>query len=256
MTYFEKLMAVRADKGAGLFLLLDPDRTDRRKLLGTAEVARDFGVDALLVGTSFVTRDGFSDSLAQIKKAAKIPVILFPGNWGQVSRHADAILFLSLISGRNPTYLIEEQVRGAPLIKDFGLEPIPTGYMLIESNATTAVQYVSGTLPIPRNKPEIAMVHALAAKYMGMKLVYLEAGSGTAQPVPTEMVTAVADYAKLPIVVGGGIRTPATGRQMVQAGASFVVIGTQMENEHDPAFLAEMADAVHVKSIAQVQGNL
>jgi phosphoglycerol geranylgeranyltransferase len=252
MTYFDKLLAVRADKGAGFLLLLDPDRMDRNKLLEAAEAASGFGVDALLAGTSFVTRDGFTESLAEVKKVTDLPLILFPGNWGQVSPHADAILYLCLVSGRNPTYLIEEQVRGAPLIKEYGLEPIPTAYMLIESGTATAVQYVSGTQPIPRAKPEIAMVHALAARFMGMKMVYLEAGSGTAQPVPVEMVTAVVDYAGLPVMIGGGIRTPGDARQRVQAGASFVVLGTQMETVNDFGFLEEMADAVHIKSITRV----
>lgn len=251
MKIFDRLLKVRDDKGAGFFLLLDPDRVESKRLIATAEAASSFGVDAILAGSSFVMSHTFDSRMAEIKRATDLPLIIFPGGSGQVSKHADAILFLSLISGRNPTYLIEEQVKGAPMIKSFGLEPIPTGYMLIDSGSITSVQYISGTLPIPRDKYDIAMAHALAAKYMGMKTVYLEAGSGGKHPVPEEMITAVAEYGELPVIVGGGIRTPKEASARVAAGASFVVIGTMLENELDFGFMDEMADAIHgsVKTI-------
>ncbi|MDD4053190.1 MAG: geranylgeranylglyceryl/heptaprenylglyceryl phosphate synthase [candidate division Zixibacteria bacterium] len=245
MTLFEKLLAVKQDRGAGFFLLLDPDQGDVGHMIALAESAADCGVDAILAGSSLVTCADFHDRLAHIKRATTLPVILFPGNSTQISPHADGILYLSLISGRNPQYLIEEQVRGAPLVKEYGLEPIPTGYMLIESGRPTSVQYVSGTMPIPRDKTDIARIHALAAGYMGMKVAYLEAGSGAAEPVPVEMIAAVADYGGLPVIVGGGIKSPHQAEQRVAAGASFVVVGNRFEGKPDLMLITEMADAIH-----------
>lgn len=248
MPLYEKLLNIRDENGAGFFLLLDPDHPDRRNLLALAEAAESSGVDIILVGGSFLTSADFDACLADIKRATSLPVILFPGSSRQIARHADGVLFLSLISGRNPTYLIDEQVKGAPLIKAFGLEAIPTGYILVESGRPTSVQFISGTMPIPRDKDELAVVHALAAEYLGMKLVYLEAGSGAVHPVPERMITAVADGCRLPVIVGGGIGTPEQAASRVAAGASFIVIGTRMEKGHGTGFLAEMAAAIHSSS--------
>jgi phosphoglycerol geranylgeranyltransferase len=245
MSLFDDLIRIRDEKGAGFLLLLDPDRVDRERLISAAQSAQVCGVDAILAGSSMITHYDFDSRMADIKRVTKLPVILFPGSSGQVSKHADGILYISLISGRNPTYLIEEQVKGAPMIKAYGLEPIPTGYMLIESGSITSVQYISGTIPIPRNKNDIAMVHALTAQYLGMKMVYLEAGSGASQPVPEEMIKAVAEYCDLPVIVGGGIRNPKQAASMINAGASFIVIGTRLEFEDDFGFMTEMADAIH-----------
>ncbi|MCP4567317.1 MAG: geranylgeranylglyceryl/heptaprenylglyceryl phosphate synthase [FCB group bacterium] len=245
MSVFERLLSIREEKGAGFFLLLDPDRIDRGQLIKTAETAEACGVDAVLAGSSFITGHDFDARMTDIKGATDLPVIIFPGNAGQVSRHADGILFMSLISGRNPTYLIEEQVKAAPAVKTFGLETIPTGYMLIESGTVTSVQYISGTMPIPRGKNDIAMAHALAAQYLGMKMIYLEAGSGSDRGVPEEMVAAVSGYVELPVVVGGGIRKPQQAADRVSAGASFIVVGTAVEESCDEGFLTEMSDAVH-----------
>jgi len=242
MPLFERLLRIREERGAGFFLLLDPDRLERDRLRTMAATAAECGVDAILAGSSLLTSNTFDARLADVRQATTLPVIIFPGNATQVSRHADGILFLSLISGRNPAYLIEEQVRGAPRIKAFGLEPIPTGYMLIESGSLTSVQFASATWPIPRDKNDIAMAHALAAKYLGMKMVYLEAGSGARQTVPEEMVTAVAEYGELPVIVGGGIRRPEQAASLVRAGASFIVVGTWLEHEGS---LALMAEAIH-----------
>lgn len=252
MTLFERLLKVRQDRGAGFFLLLDPDRGDSERMIALAESAASGGVDAILAGSSLVTGAGFHGHLAEIKRATSLPVILFPGNSTQISPHADGVLFLSLISGRNPQYLIEEQVRGAPLIKEYGLEPIPTGYMLIESGRPTSVQYVSGTMPIPRTKPEIAKVHALAANYLGMKAVYLEAGSGAVESVPYEMTAAVAEYGGLPVIVGGGIKTPREAEQQVLSGASFVVVGNHLEENPDIHRIMEMAEAIHTGAPTRV----
>jgi putative glycerol-1-phosphate prenyltransferase len=154
-------------------------------------------------------------------------------------------LFLSLVSGRNPDLLIGQHVRAAPAIKAVGLEPIPTAYMLVESGTLTTIEYISDTKPIPRQKPDIALAHALAAEYMGMRLVYLDGGSGAKEPVPTEMIRACYEYITLPLIVGGGIRSGEAAQAAVQAGASFVVVGNALEKTSGRSLLTELADAVH-----------
>ncbi len=172
-------------------MLLDPDRKSPAALAKFAKSMEAAGADGFLIGSSIMVSSSFERAVKAVKKAVKAPLIIFPNGSGMLSKSADAVLFMSLLSGRNPSLLIDEQVKAAPQIKALGLEPIPTGYILIESGNLTSVCYLSNTMPIPRNKPEIAKAHALAAEYMGMKLVYLEAGSGAAMPVPTETVTQV-----------------------------------------------------------------
>lgn len=248
------LLRTREEKGGGLLVLIDPDRTDERACLSLAEAAFSCGVDALLVGTSFMLNSNFREMVGKIKATAassvsdgqqRVPIIIFPGSAAQVAPDADAILFTSLISGRNPSFLIDEQVKGAPLIKRYGVEPIPTGYMLIESGPLTSVQYISGTMPIPRDKTDIACAHALAAQYLGMRLVYLEAGSGAESSVPIAMVEHVSDYIDIPVVVGGGIRHPDQCAERIAAGAGFVVVGNGLEGALDMEYIKDLAAAVH-----------
>lgn len=241
----EGLYRTRKQRGGGFMLLLDPDRTSESTCLSLAETSAGCGVDALLVGSSFMLNTTFHHTVRAIKERTDLPVILFPGSAMQLTGDADAVLFTSLISSRNPGYLIEEQVKGAPLVKHFGLEAIPTGYMLIESGSQTSVQYMSDSQPIPRDKFDIACAHALAAQYMGMKLVYLEAGSGATGSVPAEMIEAVSGYVEIPVVTGGGIRTPAECSAKISAGASFVVVGNFFEHTNDAGLLQEMAAATH-----------
>jgi phosphoglycerol geranylgeranyltransferase len=241
---YKKLLAAADDQGAGYLALIDPDRSTPGQAAKTAVACAEAGVNALLVGTSFLVSDGLDNLIKEIKLATSLPVILFPGSAGHLSREADAVLFLSLISGRNPTYLIEEHVKASPLIKIYGIEPISTGYMLVESGRNTSVLYMSNTKPIPRDKPEIAQAHALAAQYLGMKMIYLEAGSGADKAVPVEMVQAVAEYVETPLIVGGGIRTPEAARERIEAGAKFIVTGTVIE-KGGISLLKEFADAIH-----------
>ncbi len=236
------LLEICKRRGAGYLTLLDPDRLSPGELEARAKTCADADADAILVGTSLMLSD-HSSVFQRIKGAVDIPVIIFPGSVGQIVPTADAILFLSLISGRNPELLIGQHVKAAPLLKEYGVEAIPTGYILIESGAFTSVEFMSNTRPIPRTKNDIAMAHALAAEYLGMRLVYLEAGSGARDPVPDEMVEAVVDYVSLPVMVGGGIRDPETARTKVEMGARFVVTGTAVEN--DPGRLRELGEAVH-----------
>jgi phosphoglycerol geranylgeranyltransferase len=243
MSVYQKLLNVRDQKGAGFLVLLDPDRMSVQDIVDLARKSEQGGADGFLVGSSLLLSTRFDEAVKEIKAHVKVPVTIFPGNANQVSRHADAILFLSLISGRNPHLLIGEQVKAAPAVREFGLEPIPTGYMLIESGAPTSVQFMSDTQPIPSNKPDIAKAHALAAEYLGMKMVFLEAGSGAESPVPDNIVRQVKDFISIPIIVGGGIKDPDVAHNKVKNGASFVVIGNFLEE--DDSLIREFAEAIH-----------
>ena len=242
---YTSLVETRARRGGAFFLLLDPDRHARREYVALAEAAEECGVDCILVGSSLLFHVDFHDAVREIKHHTDLPVVIFPGSYAQVCPDADAIVFSSLISSRNPGYLIDEQVRGAPLVKRYGLEPIATGYMLIESGPLTSVQYMSSSLPIPRSKNDIACAHALAAQYLGMKMVYLEAGSGAAQPVPVEMVHEVSTAVNIPVIVGGGLRAPDQCAERIAAGAAFVVMGNCFESEPGFRLLREAAAATH-----------
>ncbi|UCD95604.1 MAG: geranylgeranylglyceryl/heptaprenylglyceryl phosphate synthase [Candidatus Zixiibacteriota bacterium] len=245
MGVFESLKGVKEKKGGAFLVLIDPDRTTKGKILALVEAAGDSEVDALLVGSSFMLHTNFNRTVKDIKQISTVPVIIFPGTHSQISPDADAILFTSLISGRNSQYLIDEQVRGAPIIREYGLEVISTGYMLIESGGYTSVQYISNSMPIPAEKHDVACAHALAAQYMGMKAVFMEAGSGAKYSVPEPMIEAVSEYIDLPIFVGGGIRTPDEVHRKIQAGASFVIVGNQLELESDFELLRELTTAAH-----------
>lgn len=242
---YDKLTLGVMKNGGGFLLLVDPDRGMLSDILPLVEEAGAAGADAILVGTSFLFNSDFPEAIRQIKRASAVPVILFPGSASQVTPGADAILFMSLISGRNPAYLIDEQVRGAPLVKSYGIEAIPTGYMLIESGSYTSVEFVSNTRPIPRSKGDLAAAHALAAEYLGIKLVYLEAGSGARLAVPEKMITEVSSQITIPVVVGGGIVTPEDAAKSINAGASFVVVGTRFEAPSSQQRLREFAEACH-----------
>jgi putative glycerol-1-phosphate prenyltransferase len=242
---FNSLIEAKARRGGAFFLLIDPVKQPEHGFISLTETAGECGVDAILVGGSFVLNPNYARSVELIKRASAVPVIIFPGSAAQVCSHADAILFTSLLSGRNPNYLIDEQFKAAPLIKHCNLEVIPTGYLLIESGSLTSVQFVSGSLPIPRHKHDIACAHALAAQYLGMKLVYLEAGSGAKLAVSVEMVKAVTEYVDIPVMVGGGLTTPRECAERIEAGGSWVVVGTKLERDLDPGLLREMTSATH-----------
>ncbi|MFH2057023.1 MAG: geranylgeranylglyceryl/heptaprenylglyceryl phosphate synthase [bacterium] len=245
MSIYQRLLRIAERRGAGFLVLLDPDEYPKVDLIACAERAEDGGADALLLGGSLVRAGVIDNVVREIKQRVTLPVITFPGDAGQLTRYADAVLFMSLLSGRNPEYLIGEQVKGAPLVKEYDLEAISTAYLLIESGSLTSVQHLSQTQPLPRNKPELVKAHALAAQYFGMKLVYLEAGSGARYAVPEEIVTAVCEHVSLPIICGGGLRNPKQAAARVEAGASFVVIGNRFQESDGLALLAEFADAIH-----------
>lgn len=247
MKVFDTLLQIRQQRGAGYFVLIDPDKQDVAHAAALARTCETSGVDALLIGGSLLLANVFDETVQAVKEACSLPIILFPGSTKQISRHAHAILFLSLISGRNPESLIGGQVMAAPIIKSVNLEPIATGYMFIDSGTVTSALFMSDTRPIPHEKPDIAAAHALAAQYLGMQCVYLEAGSGAKHSVPNHVIAAVRRYTEIPIICGGGIRTPEDARGKVAAGADFIVTGTVIEKDSDPALIRAFADAVHIK---------
>jgi phosphoglycerol geranylgeranyltransferase len=245
MNTYERLLKIKSERGAGYFVLIDPDKIKPKQLPAFIESATDAGVDAFLIGGSLLLSNEFDETLKLIKQHTQVPVIIFPGNISQVSSVADAMLFLMLISGRNPENLIGNHVIAAPIIKRMGLETISTGYILVEGGHVTSVEFMSNTKPIPRNKADIAVAHALAAEMIGIKMLYLEAGSGAELSVPEAMIQKVATYCTLPLIVGGGIRTPEEARQKVEAGASFVVTGTIIEEHGQSSLIKQFADAIH-----------
>jgi putative glycerol-1-phosphate prenyltransferase len=244
MTIYQRLCEYRNKGEKGLFILLDPDKQNAKELCKRAVKAEELAVSAILVGGSQINTDDFDATVKEIKSAVQIPVLLFPGSSSQLSKYADAVLFLSLISGRNPQYLISEQVSAAPRVKQLKIEVIPTAYMLIESGSITALEFISGTKPIPRDQIGIATAHALAGEYLGMKLVYLEAGSGALKPVPREMISAVKKTISLPLIVGGGIRNPNAVKVAVDAGADFLVVGNALEGKGGEDLLSDMVSAL------------
>jgi phosphoglycerol geranylgeranyltransferase len=244
MTTYEQLLATKKEKGAGYIVLIDPDKLEASALPEFMREATKAGVDAFLIGGSLMLSNEFDAVLRTMKENTERPVVIFPGSLFQISAVADAILYILLISGRNPDHLIGNHVVASPIIRRMKLESISTGYMLIEGGNVTSAEFMSNTKPIPRAKPDIAVAHAIAAEMMGLKMLYLEAGSGALHSVPEKMIAAVAKYVQLPIIVGGGIRTPEEAAKKVSAGASFVVTGTVVE-ESGLQHICAFADAIH-----------
>ena len=242
---FQYLLDVKSEKGAGYIVLIDPDKKNEKSLIKQVEAANHSGVDALFVGGSLMMDSNHNERVAQIKKCSDIPVIFFPGGANQINRHYDAMLFMSLLSGRNPQYLIGEQVVVAPIVKDMGMEVIPTAYLLFDGGAHSTVEVISGTRPLPMNRPDIAVAHALAAEFMGKKLIYLEAGSGATDAVSIDIIQSVSSNTHVPLIVGGGIRTPKSAQERIAAGASFIVTGTVLEENGNNGLMNAFADAVH-----------
>ena len=242
---YSHLESIRRKKGAGYLVLIDPDTKNDGRIEAIVESVNRSGADAILIGGSLIMDSGFDERAKKIKSLSDVPVILFPGSVSQLGPHFDAVLFMSIISGRNPTYLIGEQVIGAPIVKDLDLEPIPTGYMLFDGSGHSTVEFMSNSRPLPMNRPEIAVAHGLAGQYLGMRLLYLEAGSGSLSPINDEIVEAVAGNCDIPIIVGGGVKNPSVAAQKVKAGASFIVTGTVAELDESADILIDFAEAIH-----------
>ena len=224
-------------------VLIDPDKLDEKSLQSTIELAINAKVDYFFVGGSLVVTDTLDKVVSTIKEKCSIPVVLFPGSPDQITPKADALLYLSLISGRNPELLIGQHVISAPFVRQSGLEIMPVGYMLVDGGTPTTVSYISNTNPIPSNKNDIASCTAMAGEMLGLKLIYMDAGSGASRPIPTAMIQQVAKYIQIPLIVGGGITTAEKAKENCLAGADIIVVGNAIEK--DPALITEMAIAIH-----------
>lgn len=229
-------------------VLIDPDKVNHLLLDELTNLCIEADVDYLLVGGSLVISNYLDECIQHIKRNCDIPVILFPGSTSQVSRYADALLYLSMISGRNPELLIGQHVVSAPFVKQSGLEIISTGYMVIDGGAPTTVSYISNASPIPADKNEIAMCTAMAGEMLGMKLIYMDAGSGAKRAVTEAMIEKVSKCIEAPLVVGGGISNPEKAYINCKAGADIIVVGNAIEK--DASLIKEMSIAIHSMTVS------
>lgn len=237
---YEEILKAKKQQRKQLFVLVDPDKTGH--LENILQQPEHELPDAFLVGGTLLEENNTEAVVEFIKKACRKPVILFPGNPSQLCSNADGLLLLSLISGRNPELLIGQHVLAAPLIHKSKLEVISVGYILMDSGKPTAVSYMSNTVPIPADKPQIAAATALAGTQLGLKCIYLEGGSGGQQHPSTEVIKAVRAFIDTPLLVGGGITTPEQARNICKAGADILVGGTIFE--HEPNLVAEFIRAI------------
>jgi len=230
---YNNILQSKAKNEKLLAILLDPDKIDLNKTAVLIEKINQSPATHIFIGGSIVNNNILDELIIKIKQNCNLPIVLFPGNPSQISNKADAILFLSLISGRNPDFLIEHQVQAAPILKKTNLEIISTGYILIESGTETAVERVSKTNPLDRNNQDLALATAQAGEMLGNKFIYLEAGSGAKQAVPLEMIQLVSQNIRIPLIVGGGIVDLRGIQNAYDSGADIVVIGTAFEKDVD-----------------------
>ena len=230
--------------GKKLFaILIDPDKQNKKELKQIVEKAKSAKADLLFVGGSLLTNDSLNSCLETLKNNCDIPVVLFPGNAMQVNDKADAILFLSLISGRNAEMLIGKQVITAPILKQSSLEVIPTGYMLIDSGKPTTASYMSNTTPIPHEKNAVAACTALAGEMLGLKCIFMDGGSGALTPISEKMIASVRKSINAPLIIGGGISSGKKAAANCQAGADIIVVGNAIEK--DESLIEEISNAIH-----------
>jgi phosphoglycerol geranylgeranyltransferase len=231
-------------------VLIDPDKVNAESIHELVKLSIEAHVDYFFVGGSLVISSHLDECIQQIKAACNIPVILFPGSPSQISKHADALLYLSLISGRNPELLIGQHVISAPFVKKSGLEIMPTGYMVIDGGAPTTVSYISNASPIPADKSEIAMCTAMAGEMLGMQLIYMDAGSGAKRAITEQMIESVAKHIDVPLIVGGGITEPEKAYLNCKAGADIIVVGNAIEK--DVSLIKEISAAIHSVAIVKM----
>jgi len=226
-----------------LAVLIDPDKVNERVIQQAIELGITAKVDYFFIGGSLLLKDEMNKWIQQIKQQSAIPVVIFPGSVYQINESADAILFLSLISGRNPDLLIGQHVVAAPMLYHMDIEVISTGYMLIDGGVPTTVSYLSNSTPIPADKSPIAISTALAGEMLGLKMLYLEAGSGARNSVPLDMIKAVSKYISIPLIIGGGIRSPQMAVEICKAGADVIVVGNAFEKK--PNLIKAITQAIH-----------
>lgn len=242
-TLYQQWLQAKAARRKQFIVLIDPDKLDFKEVAVLVDLAETAQVDGFFIGGSLVVNDALDDLIQSIKEHSSIPTVLFPGSSRQLSYRADALLLLSLISGRNPELLIGKHVETAPFLKISPLEIISTGYMLIDGGVPTSVSYMSNTYPIPADKASIAAATAMAGELLGLKLLYMDAGSGAQRPISTAMIEAVSQATDIPLIIGGGIRTPERASAGVRAGADIIVVGNAIEQ--DRHLMVELAQAVH-----------
>lgn len=243
MSIYSSILEKKRQGKKQFAVLIDPDKPDDEEIIKIAKSSAEAKVDYFFVGGSLLTNDNLDHCIKLIKQYVSIPVVLFPGNTLQMSNKADAFLFLSLISGRNAEMLIGRHVIAAPYLKLSGLEVISTGYMLIDSGKPTTVSYMSNSIPIPADKMDIAACTAMAGEMLGMKLIYMDAGSGAIIPISKETITLVNQNIDIPLIVGGGIRTVEKAVENAQYGADVIVVGNSIEKE--PQLINDISKALH-----------
>ncbi len=240
MAIYKNIYEKFINKQKQLAILIDPDKTNISDAKSIAIECEKLKIDYIFVGSSLLLNGDIDSCIKSIKSNCNIPVIIFPGNKMQISSHANGILFLSLISGRNAENLIGNHVIAAPQIKKAELEVIPTGYMLIDCGKTTSVNYMSNTSPIPSDKNDIAICTAIAGEMLGLKMVYLEGGSGASKPIPKEMIKQVSKNITVPMIVGGGIKETSQASDIWNAGADLLVVGNALEK--NPEFIKSLVN--------------
>lgn len=248
---YTQLQALKQENRSGFAVLADPDKIAPADMQYLARLCNDAKVDYLFMGGSLLMAHQMELCIQRFKTESDIPVVLFPGSPAQVTHYADALLYLSLISGRNADMLIGQHVVSAPIVKASGLEVISTGYMIIDGGMQTTVSYISNAQPIPSDKPEIALCTAWAGELQGKHVIYMDAGSGARKPISAEMIRKVSSNIDIPLFVGGGILTPEKVYENCQAGANIVVVGNAIER--DPLLIRDMAQATR-ESYADVKG--
>lgn len=235
MSIYQDILEKRKKNKLIIAALLDPDSEDIELLKERISILERGSIDYIFVGGSTTWKNDFTEFVSEVKKYSSLPIVIFPGSANQISKDADALLFLSLVSGQNHQFLIGEHIKAAPALKGMKIEVIPTGYLLIDGGNTTTVEFISGTRPIPQDKVEIARSIAYASELLGMKLIYLDCGSGAKIPVSNALIKSVKDYINVPLIVGGGIRDIEKIKEKHLAGADIIVIGSVLED--DPEFL-------------------
>ena len=243
MFILSKLQSIIEKRGAAYIVLFDPDLKNDKIMESQIKLANDSDVDALFVGGSLMMDSNYNKRVQLIKELSELPIIFFPGGSGQLNSYYDAMLFMMLLSGRNPHYLIGEQVISAPIVNDLEIETIATGYILMDGGSKSTVEIISGTRSIPMNRIDVAVAHALAGQYLGMDLIYLEAGSGAKNTVSNNVIKEVSQKLEIPLIVGGGIRDANTAKEKVDAGASIIVTGNAIEK--NSSLMSEIADSIH-----------
>ncbi len=243
MNVYQSLLEKKKNGQKSFAILIDPDKVSVASLTALVDLAIKAKADYFFVGGSLVVSDNLDTCVLTIKQQCSTPIILFPGSPSQISKHADALLYLSLISGRNADLLIGQHVISAPFVKKSGLEIISTGYMVIDGGAPTTVSYISNATPIPADKADIALCTAMAGEMLGKKIIYMDAGSGAKKAISEEMISSVAGNIDVPLIVGGGIRDAEKAYLNCKAGADVIVIGNAIEK--DPSLIKEMAAAIH-----------